>query len=76
MCFPEGQIRVHLYGYPCDMNKVVRWFVRADPTGITSRSAERGCVCLHFAPSDDDEGSVFRPLRILHLGEIVDGPLK
>jgi hypothetical protein len=21
MFFPEGQIRVHLYGYPCDMRK-------------------------------------------------------
>jgi transposase len=39
MFFPEGQIRVHLYGRPCDMRKsfdglqaVVRQELRAEPT--------------------------------------------
>lgn len=38
MFFPEGQIRVHLYGYPCDMRKsfpglhaLTRQGLRADP---------------------------------------------
>ena len=38
MFFPEGQIRVHLYGQPCDMRKsfdglqaLVRHELRADP---------------------------------------------
>jgi transposase len=38
MLFPEGQIRVHLYGYPCDMRKsfpglhaLTRQGLRADP---------------------------------------------
>jgi len=39
MFFPEGQIRVHLYGQPCDMRRsfdglqtLVRQVLRADPT--------------------------------------------
>ena len=38
MFFPEGQIRVHLYGYPCDMRKsfpglhaLTRQGLQADP---------------------------------------------
>jgi len=38
MFFPEGQIRVHLYGYPCDMRKsfpglyaLTKQGLRADP---------------------------------------------
>lgn len=38
MFFPEGQIRVHLYGYPCDMRKsfpglyaLTRQGLKADP---------------------------------------------
>jgi transposase len=38
MFFPEGQIRVHLYGHPCDMRKsftglcaLTRQGLRADP---------------------------------------------
>jgi transposase len=39
MFFPEGRIRVHLYGQPCDMRKsfdglqaLVRQGLQADPT--------------------------------------------
>jgi transposase len=38
MFFPEGQIRVHLYGFPCDMRKsftglyaLTQQGLRADP---------------------------------------------
>ena len=52
MFFPEGQIRVHLYGQPCDMRKsfdglqaLVRHELRADP-----------CLCdepSYVPPLDD-----------------------
>jgi hypothetical protein len=66
MFFPEGQIRVHLYGKPCDMRKsfpglhaLTRQELQADPLlcgGLDYVAA--GCKhprklldCMHSAPA-------------------------
>jgi transposase len=57
MFFPEGQIRVHLYGVPCDMRRsfdglsaLVRHELRADPTDgglyvfVNRRATQMRCL--------------------------------
>ena len=71
MFFPEGQIRVHLYGQPCDMRKsfdglqaLVRHELRADP-------CDGSLYC--FISRRATQMRVLRPFGILRVGEAARG---
>ena len=80
MFFPEGQIRIHLYGQPCDMRRsfdglqaLVMQGLGADPTDgalytfITSRGTQMR-VCISTAQDFAFGRSVWRRHVLLPIG--------
>ena len=73
MFFPEGRIRVHLFGRPCDMRKsfdglpaLVRQGLQADPT-------DGGLYAFVNRRTTQMRVLYFRSIRVLHLGEATRG---
>lgn len=72
MFFPEGQIRVHLYGEPVDMRRSFNGLYALTRAGL-KQDPLNGDLFVFISRRDPDEGAVFRSQWLLHMDEAFGG---
>ncbi len=68
MFFPEGQVRVHVYGRPVDMRKSYDGLYALTRQELGQDPLEWPTVRVHQPPRDADEGALLGPHRFLPVG--------
>jgi transposase len=69
MFFPEGQVRVHVYGRPVDMRKSYDGLYALTRQELGQDPLNGRPVRLHQSPRHADEGALLGPHRLLRLGQ-------
>ena len=73
MFFPEGQLRVYLYGQPADMRRSYDGLYALTRNAMGHDPMSGHLYALVKPARYADKGSVFRSQRILRLGEALGG---
>jgi len=73
MFFPEGNIRVYLYGEPVDMRKSYDGLYALARNGMQGDPLSGHLFCLRQPTSHANKDFVFRPQRLVCLGKTFGG---